>query len=443
MSGKVNRSKTTENNSIEGNSHFYGWVVLAVSFFTLVLGYAVRNSFSVFYPAIIEEFGWGRGNTALMFSINIIVYGFTAPLAGRLIDRFEPRIVIPAGSFILGGGIAMCSFASSQWHFYLFFGIIMSAGLGMVGWTPLTTIISTWFARRRGLAFGVMSAGIGGSFVVAPVAQFLISSFGWRHAYVIIGVSSIAFIAPLCGLLVRRKPQNKGLLPDNISHTKDEFQNSVNPGIAGGLEGRWPNTTWTLSRALMTYQFWLLFIIAFCVLGLAEQIAIPHQIYFFRDVGYGPMLAAKIFSVFGIAFVLGNLCSGFSDRLGREKVFIPGCLLSAGAVLLLFMIRDASYPWMSFMFALCFGLGLGVSVAVLFATVADLFQGSNFGSIQGTVILGFSLGGALAPWVAGFLHDRTNSYFTTFFILLGSFMISIVLMLFIAPRKIRPVHRSG
>ncbi len=330
----------------------------------------------------------------------------------------------------------MCGLASTQWHFYLLFGVIMSAGLSLVGWTPLTTVISTWFVGKRGLAFGIMSAGIGGSFVVAPMAQFLISSFGWRHAYVIIGVLSIAFIAPLCGLFVRRSPQEQGFVQDSVSHTKAVLQDLENPGISAGLEGKWSNTNWTLSRALKTYQFWLLFIGAFCVLGIAEQIVIAHQIYFFRDVGYEPMLAAKIFSVFGVAFLLGNLCSGFSDRLGREKVFIPGCLLSAGSVLLLFMIRDASYPWMGFIFASCFGLGVGASAAVLFATVADLFQGKNFGSIQGTVILGFSLGGALAPWVAGFLHDRTNSYFTSFLIVLGSFIVSIVLMLFIAPRKL-------
>lgn len=436
----MNRLKTAENNSTEGNTHFFGWVVLAVSFFTLALSYAVRNSFSVFYPTIVNEFGWSRGNTALMFSINLLVYGFTAPLAGRLIDRFEPRIIIPAGSFILGGGIAMCSLASTQWHFYLLFGVIMSVGLGIAGWTPLSTVISTWFVGKSGLAFGVMSAGIGGSFVLAPMAQFLISRYGWQHAYLIIGVSSIVFIAPLCALFVRRNPHEQGVRPDGIPHTKAALQDPGNPGISAGLEGKWSNTTWTLSSALKTYQFWLLFLSAFFVLGVSEQIIITHQIYFFRDVGYEPMLAAKIFGVFGLAFLSGNLCAGFSDRLGREKVFITGCLLSAGSISLLFMIRDASYPWMGFFFALCFGLGIGTSAAVLFATVADLFQGRSFGSIQGTVILGFSLGGALAPWIAGVLHDKTNSYFTTFLILLGSTTVSIFLMLLLAPRKIRPVH---
>jgi len=422
---------------------FYGWVVLSVAFITIVLGYGIRNTFSVFYPTIVEEFGWGRGNTALMFSITIIIYGLVAPMAGSLVDRFDPRLVIPGGACVVGGGIALCSLATTQWHFYFLYGGVVAAGLSLVGWTPLTAIICNWFVKRRGLVMGILSAGFGGSLVLAPVAQSLISSFGWRTAYVIIGISSTAITVPLCGILVRRSPRDKGLLPNGIPQNSPGPQNLDEPLITGSLEGKWARTTWTLSRALKTYHFWLLFLIAFCLLGLAEQIAIAHQVYFFRDVGYRPMVAATIYSVFGVTFVIGNLCSFLSDRLGRETVFMPSCLLCVGAISLLFLIKDTSQPWMPFLFALCFGLGLGTAAPVFFTTVADLFQGRYFGSIMGTVVLGFSLGGAIAPWLAGFLHDRTDSYFTTFLILIGSFVASIVLMWLIAPRKVRPVptHR--
>ena len=435
----MNQFETMKNSLKQGRGIFYGWIVLAAAFISLVLGYAIRNTFSVFYPAIVEEFGWGRGNTALMFSISIIVYGLAAPLAGSLVDRFKPRLILSLGAFILGGGIALCSLATTQWQFYLFYGVVAAIGLSLVGWTPLTAIISNWFVKKRGLAFGIMGAGFGGSLVSASVAQLLISSLGWQTAYVIIGAFAIVIIAPLCSFLILRSPQDKGLLPDGIPQKSPQPQDSDEPRIGASLEGKWAGTTWTLSRAMKTYQFWLLFLISFCLLGLAEQIAVAHQVYFFRDVGYEPMLAANIYSVFGIAFMLGTLCSFFSDRLGREKVFIPSCLLSAGAVSLLFLIRDTSHLWMPFLFAVCFGLGVGAAGPVFYTIVADLFQGRHFGSIQGTVVLGFSLGGAIAPWLAGFLHDRTNSYFLTFFILMGSLIASAVLMWLIAPDKIRAV----
>lgn len=421
------------------DSIFYGWIVLSIAFITLVLGYAIRNTFSVFYPAIVEEFGWGRGNTAMMFSMTIIVYGFVAPVAGSLVDRFGPRLIIPVGAFIVGGGVALCSMATARWHFYLFYGIIVAAGLSLTGWTPLTAIISNWFVRKRGLAFGILSAGFGGSLVFAAIAQFLISTFGWQIAYVIIGVASVAIIVPLCSLLMRNHPRDKGLLPDGVRLSAPEPKNLNEPVISTSLKGKWATTSWTLSKAIKTYHFWLLFFIAFCLLGLAETIVIAHMVFFFRDVGYEAMRAAGIYSVFGVAFVVGNVCSFLSDRLGRESIFIPSCLLSAVAVSFLFLIKDTSHPWLSFLYAVFFGLGIGTAAPVFFTTVADLFQGRHFGSIQGAVVLGFSLGGAIAPWLAGFLHDKTGSYFSTFLILLGSVLISILLMWLVAPRKIWPV----
>jgi MFS family permease len=417
-------------NSLEKRRVFYGWVVLSIAFLTIVFGYAVRNTFSVFYPTIVEEFGWGRANTALMFSISIVVYGLVAPLAGGLVDRFGPRLVLPLGACVMGGGIALCSLADAQWQFYLLYGVVVAVGLSLAGWTPLSTIVSSWFVEKRGLAFGILAAGFGSSLVTASIAQFLISSFGWQTAYVIMGLFSIGVIAPICMVFLRSSPRKEEVLHER--HV-DEFQRTAS------LRAKWIGTTWTLSRALKTYHFWLLFAIDFCALGLAEQIAVAHTVYFFKDVGYALMEAATIYSIFGVAFVIGTLCSYFSDRLGRETVFIPSCLISAGAASLLFLVRDTSQPWMAFLFAVCFGLGLGAVGPIFFATVADLFGGRYFGSILGIATLGFSLGGGISPWLAGFIYDKTNSYSVSFLIVIGSLVASAVLMWLIAPRKLRLV----
>jgi MFS family permease len=422
---------------------FYGWIVVATAFIVMAVGYAVRNSFSVFYPTIVEGFGWGRANTALMFSISMLVYGLLSPVAGRLVDRFEPRLVLSVGACIMGGGMALCSLATSQWQFYIFYGVMVATGLSMIGITPLGAIVSNWFVKKLGLVFGIITAGFGVSLISAPIAQFLISSFGWQSAYVIIGLLSILLIMPPCILFIRRSPREKGLLPDGLLQTSSEPQAAHEYHGQSNFGGKWAGTTWTLARAVRTYHFWLLFLLFFSVMGVCETTAITHQVYFFRDVGYDPMRAATIYSVFGVAYAVGNLCGYFSDRLGREKVFIPSCLLSAGAVSLLFFITDTTQCWISFLFAVSLGLGLGTAAPVLLATVADLFQGRNFGSIMGCIILGFSLGGAIAPWLAGFVHDRTGNYFVVFLILLSCFGASAVLMWLVAPRKIRPVPHQA
>jgi len=130
---------------------FYGWGILAVGFLTIVGGYVCRNTFSVFYPAIVDEFGWGWGNTALIFSINILVYGLVAPFAGALADRFRPRYVLAAGAVLMRIGMAGCSLASERWQFYLLCGVVAAAGLRVAGWAPVATLIANWFVRRRAL----------------------------------------------------------------------------------------------------------------------------------------------------------------------------------------------------------------------------------------------------------------------------------------------------
>ncbi len=414
---------------------FSGWVVLGAAFVILVLGYAVRNTFSVFYPTIVEEFGWGRGGTALMFSISVIIYGLAAPVAGSLVDRFGPRLILPAGACLMGGGVALCSLASSQWQFYLLFGALVGVGLSLTGWTPLTAVVSKWFVQKRGLAFGIMSAGFGGSLILASVAQFLISSLGWKNAYIVTGVFSIAVIVPLSIFVIRRSPWEEGPEPNGKLQSLAKSGGSEKPGIASSSNGNRSRTSWTLSQAMKTREFWLLFSVAFCLLGIMEQTIVAHQVYFFRDVGYPPMVAASIYSVFGVAFVGGNMCASLSDRLGQAKVFVPACLLAIGGISLLFVIRDTSEPFLPFLFAVGFGLGLGTMAPVFFATVADLFQGRHFGAIQGTIVLGFAFGGAIAPWLSGFLYDKTHSYFTTFLIVLACSIITGTLMWLVARKQ--------
>lgn len=425
---KVKRRTTAKH----GQDIFYGWVVLGVAFLTIVIGYGIRNSFAVFYPTIVQEFGWGRGSTALMFSLSVIVYGLAAPLAGWLIDRFRPGLVLALGGGLMGVGIALCSLASYQWQFYLLFGVIAAIGVSLAGATPLNTIISNWFIKRRGLAFGILSAGFGISLLSAPFAQLLISSLDWHRAYIIIGVLAIAIIVPLSLTLVHRSPREKGLLPDGESKPSP-------PDPGPSKEGA--NMSLTLVQAMKTSQFWLLFLIAFFSLGLAEQIAIAHQVYFFQDIGYKPMVAANIYSLFGITFFVGTILSLLSDRFGRKAIFIPASLLGAGAVCSLFLAKDTSHPSIPILFALLFGLGMGPIGPLLFATAADLFQGRHFGSILGTIIIGFSLGGAFSPWLAGFIHDITGSYFPSFFIIFGSLVITAVFMWLVSPARLSQRQR--
>jgi sugar phosphate permease len=419
---------------------FYGWVILAIGFLTMVGGYVCRTTFSVFYPAIVDEFGWTRGNTALIFSINVLVYGMCAPFAGALADRFRPRFVLASGAVLMGIGMVSCSFATARWQFFLLYGVVAAVGLSVAGWAPVSTLMTNWFARRRALAFGVLGAGFGVSLIASYAAQYVISSFGWRTAYVAIGLCIAAVIAPLCILFVRRSPADKGMYPDGM--TAEEAQADRALLSARGETGEWHGREWTLRAAMRTRQFWLLFFMWLVSMGIVEQLSISHQVYFYLDAGYEPMKAATFYSIFGVCFALGNVAGALSDRIGRERFFIPACLACAGFASLFFVMKDASTPWLPPIISVGFGTTFGSLCCVSNATLADLFSGKHYGKIAGSMIVGFATGGTLSPWLAGHLHDITGNYTVTYAILVAGLLVTATLMWLVAPRKLHPIGRS-
>ncbi|MFW6056220.1 MAG: MFS transporter, partial [Chloroflexota bacterium] len=342
---------------------FYGWVIVAIAFTMMAVGYALRNTFNVFYPALVEEFGWARGSTALMFSINIIVYGLTAPLAGSLADRFSPRVVFPAGICLMGGSIALCSIATQQWHFFLLYGVGAAAGLSMTGVTPQSALIARWFVRKRALAFGIFNMGFGFGLLASPVAQSLITGLGRSQAYLTIGLLAIAISVPLAVFLMRRSPAEKGTYPDGIAAP---IPTTSRLADAHKATTEWSRTDWTLRRAMRTRTLWLLFVADFCMMGIAQQTVIAHSVYFFRDAAFPPQTAANVFSFYAIGITIGYLFAYLSDHIGRERVFAPGCLTAAAATALLFVIDSPTYAWLGAISMFFCGLGMGAAVTTFF-----------------------------------------------------------------------------
>ena len=414
---------------------FYGWVIVAVAFTMMAVGYALRNTFSVFYPTLVEDFGWARGSTALMFSINILVYGITAPIAGGLADRFSPRLVFPIGICIMGGAIALCSVATQQWQFFLLYGVGAAAGLSITGVTTLNTIMARWFVRKRALAFGIFNMGFGFSLLASPVAQSLITGLGREQAYLTIGLMAIAITVPLVLVFMRRSPADKGTVPDGIDAPAD----TVGPTQHYEVSNPWTRTEWTLAKAIRTRTLWLIFAADFFMMGIAQQVVIAHSVYFFRDAGFSAQSAANTFSFYGIGITIGYMFAYLSDRIGRERVFVPGCLLAAIATALLFLVTGPSFTWLGAVCMFLCGLGMGAAVTTFFATVADLFQGKNYGSIMGFVTFGFSIGGAFSPWFVGYLNDTTGTYDIALSMVVGALVVASVLVALAAPRRLRPV----
>src|SRR3981189_3016254 len=162
---------------------FSGWIIVVVTFVTMAIGVNARTAFSLFFPPIIDEFGWERGITAGAFSFGFLVSGAVSPLIGRLMDRSGPRAVMELGVALMAGGLLLAPLTTQPWHLYLTIGVMVGAGSVCLGYSGQSLFLPNWFNRRRGLAMGLAFAGVGiGSLPLLPVGQHMIEQTGWGTA---------------------------------------------------------------------------------------------------------------------------------------------------------------------------------------------------------------------------------------------------------------------
>jgi len=408
---------------------FYGWVIVGLAIVGGTLVYGIRHSFSIFFPSILDEFGWSRGSTAIMLSLNILIYGLLAPVAGSLADRWKPRRVMPIGVIILGLATAGCAFAHELWHFYLLFGILMPIGSAFSGWALFAPALANWFAKRRGLVTGLGQVGSGLSFTYGMFAAFAISQLGWRHAYFVLAGTLVALLLPLYLLFFHYRPENKGLKAYGAAELPAAKGLTTEVSVKNPVSG-----DWTLGQAMRTPQLWLMVFCFFLYWGVGNYLVLAHQVKFVEDAGYSSLFAASIFALFGIFMVTGQLSSSISDWVGREITISLAAILSIGALVALASVRDTSQPWLLYVYATCFGYGAGLYSPTIFAGMADLFHGRHFGAIAGLLLTGMGIGAAIGPWLGGYIYDISGSYISAFVLCMVCFGLACIAVWIAAPR---------
>ncbi|MCL4535456.1 MAG: MFS transporter [Bacteroidetes bacterium] len=421
---------------------FYGWVVVGVCFLTLAVTYAISHGFSVFYVAILQEFGWTRADTAAAYSLNRIVNGFTSPLGGILVDRWGPRRLIPLGALILAIGLFLTSQLQALWQYYIYYGVIVALGITCTGMIPNTTILTHWFQRWRGTAVGLSFAGVGaGMFLIVPGAQYLISNFGWRLSYIALAGLVLAVQPTLNAVFQRLRPQEKGLLPDGEATAAGQQPRPRQRRVVV-VDRAWAEREWTVATALRTHRFWLLFA-TLVLASIATQTWMVHQVALMVDAGFDALLAASVFGLMGVFASVGKIIWGVvSDMLNREWSYTIGSAATGAGIFVLLWLTMTPESWMLLAFAALFGIGQG-TIAPLFSGVsADIFQGRNFGSIWGVSFIGVGLGTALGPWLGGYSFDLTGDYQAAIWGTLVALVASVIAVWLTGPRKVRRIARA-
>lgn len=414
---------------------FYGWVVVAVTFVTMAIGVNARTAFSLFFPPIISEFGWERGVTAGAFSFGFVVSGVVSPLIGRLMDRAGPRAVMELGVALMAGGLLLAPLTREPWHLYVTIGVMVGAGSVCMGYSGQSLFLPNWFIRKRGFAMGIAFAGVGiGSVTLLPWVQLMIEQTGWRTACTAMGLLVLIVLAPI-NLLLRKRPEDLGLRPDGDTAPHAA---STKP-VSNVVDAAWAGTDWTLRRAIRTARFWWIALGYFCGLYIWYAVQV-HQTKFLLDIGFSPAVAVWALGIVSLLGIPGQILLGHaSDRIGREWIWAAGC---AGFVICFAALIALKYvPTLPLVYLMVFtqgALGYGLT-SIMGAVVLEIFQGRQYGSIFGTIMLIALAGGAAGPWVTGLLFDMTGGYTLAFVIAIIVSALSALSIWRAAPRKVRAV----
>jgi MFS family permease len=412
---------------------FYGWVVVATAFCVALVAYGVQYSFGIFLNPLREDFGWSVALVSGAASLFMFSRGALAILTGWATDRYGPRIIVAIGGFFLGLGLILTSQISAAWQLYIFYGLMAGFGLS-VAFAPLVATTSRWFVSKRGLAIGIVLAGIGmGTVVMSPLARYLIATYGWSRSYIIIGLLAWIIVIP-GALLLRRSPEEKGLLPlgkaeaiagDDRNSSIAEKGDSLTPKRAG----------FSLKDAVHTKAFWLL--LAMIIFwSICVQMIMIHIYPHATDLNIPEVVAANFMSLIGVFSIIGRLAMGaISDRLGGRLTLAICLVLQA---LAMFWLLRATDIWMLYLFAAAFGFAYGGCVPQLPVIAGEIFELKSIGTIVGVQMLGVAIGGAIGPLLGGRMFDVTGTYYLAFIISGVCTILALILLAFIrVPRKVR------
>ena len=391
---------------------------------TLIVVFGVRLSFTVFFVALIDEFGWSRSDTALIYSINMIVFAATSTLSGIALDRWGARRTFGIGAAILTLGLLLSSHSQNFVQLSVSYGVIAGLGITILGLAPQASLISRWFRRYRGMAIGIAFAGTGiGTLLITPGIEYLISLYNWRTAYAILAGLTFSTI-PLIVVFLRQNPADLHLHPDGI--TRDINVEGENQPVRG----------WSIRNAARTPAFWLLMIAALGAIGPVRMLTV-HQVAIMVEAGFERSHAAITVGISGvITSVAFILLGAISDRMDRRLVYLLGSISLISAIFILEMLNSFAYSRWLLVYAILLGIGEGSRSSLVTAVASDLFPGNSLGAINGAVGAAFGMGAAILPWLAGFLYDLQGNYTTGYLLTVGAIIIS-TFSLWLAPLLLR------
>ncbi|HEX4027402.1 MAG TPA: MFS transporter [Rhizomicrobium sp.] len=381
---------------------YYGWFVLAASAVSemLVQG-ATFYAAPLFVIPLQDEFHISRAVAGSAVSFLIVGALVMAPGIGRLLDTKPVRLIMSAGAVILGLSLTAIAMAHSLLVMAFILLVPMAAAFMCLGSLNTSTLASRWFARNRGLAFGIAAvATSGGSFTVVPLLNIAIRRYGWREALLYEGIVIAAVIIALAVLILRDRPSDLGL--ENHPENRDPASAPAMPK-AGPL--RW--------RAVFAGRaFWIPSLVLAAVSGTGQAIVVTLYPYSIKQLGFAASQATLLIAAFGIAAAITKILAGvLADHVKQRVLLVAAAAFMTVSWLILSLSADYGALLASSAFA---GSALGCALPTVGGMIAGSFGANNFGRVMSWTYVLTGLVAILAPYFAGFMYDRSGGYHAAF-----------------------------
>jgi sugar phosphate permease len=408
----------------------YAWIVLAITFVVLLISAATRATPGVLMVPLEQEFGWSRATISIAISINLLLYGLTGPFAAGLVNRYGPRRVMAVAAFLMGLGTLATITMKHPWQLIALWGVVVGTGTGIIAIVLGATVVQRWFYLHRGLALGLLTASSAtGQLVFLPVLAQLVVSSGWRWAVIVVaGVALL--IAPITFLVMRDRPQDKGLTPLGLPDTQTiPAPATGNPFVAA---------VGALRMASRTREFWIL-AGSFFICGASTNGLIgTHLIPACMDHGIPEVQAAGLLAMMGIFDLIGTTGSGWlSDRYDSRMLLMTYYGLR-GLALLYLPYGFVSESHGLSLFAVFYGLDWIATVPPTVALTRQAFGAENAGLVFGWIMAAHQVGAAMAASFAGFIRTNEGNYDHAFIFAGFLCMISAIGVLFAGKRPAHP-----
>ena len=400
---------------------FYGWwIVIACFIIGLYVGGSTVYGFTAFFEPLREEFGWSYTQLSLIGGLRGVEMGIFAPIVGLIADRYDTRIIVIAGTFLVGLGLILLSASNSLTMFY---GVYILVAIGSAGCTTvvLMTVVGNWFRRNSGKALGFTACGIGASGLVIPMVVWLIDTFQWRAAFVILGLGMWTVGVPL-SFVIRSKPEKYGYLPDG----EDRLINRDKGPKYVFLENEI-----TIKRALTDKSFWCLNIAETIRMTVLMAI-VTHVMPYLSTVGISRTKAGFVTAAIPILSITGRFGFGWlCDLYDKKLVLVSAYLLMIIGV---FSFAYAYMGWSIVCFLIFYPLGYGGGISARTAILREYFGRYIFGKVLGIVMGSAAIGGIIGTVFSGWFFDVFGSYDMIWLLYSGLIAAGILFALNMQPR---------